>query len=107
MEEITMTSKAHHQKKIPPYKRRGEAPSAQRLPSVCLAPTTNRPMAICPGQVWTTVKDYFLPSFTYGLGMITRCPDRATSSGCPAGRMSLPTGCSPPESEGGNPHSPP
>ena len=46
------------------------------------------------------IQDYFLSSFTYGLGMITRYPNRATSSGCPAGRMSLPAGCSPRESEG-------
>ena len=46
------------------------------------------------------MQDYFLPSFTYGLGMITPYPDMANSVGCPAGTHVSTLGCSPRKSEG-------
>ena len=46
------------------------------------------------------IQDYFLPSFTYGLGMITPYPDMANSVGCPAGTHVSTLGCSPRKSEG-------
>ena len=87
-------------KTIPPYKRGGKAPSAQRLSSVCLAPTNPQTRGDMSRVGVDYIQDYFLPSFTYGLGMITPYPDMANSVGCPAGTHVSTRGCSPRESEG-------
>ena len=46
------------------------------------------------------IQDYFLPSFTYGLDMIPFIRPEPPSVGVRRGRISLPAGCSPRESEG-------
>ena len=96
-----------YQKKSPLQSEGGKNASALRFSSVYHS--SGHPQTrVQPSKAGMDyIQDYFLPSFTYKLDIITRTQTEPTQVGCLEGCMPQRIGCSPLESEGGCPHSPP